>query len=36
MLLSKMFLGMFNFEKKINKKREEHDKKVICFGCHKE
>jgi hypothetical protein len=36
MLLSKMFQGMLNFEKKFNKEREEHDKKVICFGCHKE
>jgi hypothetical protein len=31
-----MFQGMLNFEKKFNKQREEHDKKVICFGYHKE
>jgi hypothetical protein len=36
MLLSNMFQGMLNFEKKFNKERDEHDKKVICFGCHKE
>jgi Zn-finger protein len=35
-LLSKMFQGILNFEKKFNKEREEHDKKVIYFGCHKE
>jgi hypothetical protein len=35
-LFSKMFQGMLNFEKKFNKEREEHDKKVICFVCHKE
>jgi hypothetical protein len=27
---------MLNFKKKFNKEREEHDKKVICCGCHKE
>jgi hypothetical protein len=36
MLLSNMFQGMLNFEKKFNKEIDEHDKKVICFGCHKE
>jgi flagellar biosynthesis chaperone FliJ len=35
MLISKMFQGMLNFEKKFNKKREGHDKKVIYFGCYK-
>jgi hypothetical protein len=30
-LLSKIFQGMLNFEKKFNKEREEHDKNVICF-----
>jgi hypothetical protein len=36
MLISKMFQVMLNFENKFNKEREENDKKVICFGCHKE
>jgi hypothetical protein len=36
MLLSKMFQGILNFKKNFNKEREEHDKKVIYFGCHKE
>jgi hypothetical protein len=31
-----MFQGMLNFKKKFNKEKEEHDKNVICFGCHKE
>jgi hypothetical protein len=31
-----MFQGMLNFEMKFNKEREEYDKKVICFECHKE
>jgi hypothetical protein len=31
-----MFQGMLNFEKKFNKEMKERDKKVICFGCHKE
>jgi hypothetical protein len=36
MFLSKMFQSMLNFERKFNKEREEHDKKVIYFECHKE
>jgi hypothetical protein len=36
MLLSKMFQGILNFEKKFNKEKEEHEKNVICFECHKE
>jgi hypothetical protein len=36
MLLSKIFYNMLTFERKFNKKMEEWDKKVICFGCHKE
>jgi hypothetical protein len=36
MLFSKMFQSMLNFERKINKEREEHDKKMKYFGYHKE
>jgi hypothetical protein len=27
---------MLAFEERFNKEREEQDKKVICFDCHKE
>ena len=36
LLLSKMFQGMLEFEKKYNKEREEREKKVVCFMCQRE
>ena len=36
LLLSKMFQGMLDFEKKYNKEREEREKKVVCFMCQRE
>lgn len=36
LLLSKMFLGMFNFERKHNKERTFENKKMVCFACHRE
>ena len=35
-LLSKMFQGMLDFERKYNKNREEKNKRVMCFACHRE
>ena len=36
LLLSKMFQGMLDFERKYNKDREEKSKRVMCFACHRE
>lgn len=36
LLLSKMFQGMLDFERKYNKEREEKNKRVMCFACHRE